>query len=97
MSWTCWVMIGQRNMLCGMHVHVEFFRSGAPRRRHDADAAVSAVVHRAVDVVAVLAGPRHRPAGKATRLAAYDDKLPRTGLPELFRGNGDYDEYVPRR
>jgi carboxylate-amine ligase len=35
-----------------------------------------------------------RPTGlMGYRLAAYDE-LPRTGLPELFRGNADYDEYV---
>ena len=59
-------MIGQRNMLCGMHVHVEF---PDPARRVDVmtrHAAVSAAVHRAVDLVAVLAGPRHR----AQRLSA---------------------------
>ena len=40
-------MIGQRNMLCGMHVHVELPEPGRPGRRDDADAAVSAAVHRA--------------------------------------------------
>ena len=60
-------MIGQRNMLCGMHVHVEFPDPGAARRCDDADAALPAAVHRAVDVVAILAGPRHRAEGLPPR------------------------------
>ena len=40
-------MIGQRNMLCGMHVHVEIPGPDAPHRRDDPDAALPAAVHRA--------------------------------------------------
>ena len=54
--------------------------SDAPGRRDDANAALSAVVHRACDIVAVLAGPAT--GLKGYRLAAYDE-LPRTGLPEF--------------
>ena len=57
-------MIGQRNMLCGMHVHVEF---PDPARRVDVMTRMlpyRAAVHRAVDLVAVLARPR-RPGSKA--------------------------------
>ena len=75
-------MIGQRNMLCGLHVHVEL---PDPDDRVDVmypHAALSAAVHRACDVVAVLAVAAT--GLKGYRLAAYDE-LPRTGVPELFR------------
>ena len=84
-------MIGQRNMLCGMHVHVEF---PDPSRRVD-------VMTRMLPYVPLfIALSTSSPfwQGRATglrgyRLAAYDE-LPRTGLPELFRNNAEYDAYV---
>jgi carboxylate-amine ligase len=84
-------MIGQRNMLCGMHVHVEF---PDPARRVD-------VMRRMLPYVPLfIALSTSSPfwQGRVTglegyRLAAYDE-LPRTGLPELFQGNAEYDAYV---
>ena len=84
-------MIGQRNMLCGMHVHVEF---PDPSRRIE-------VMHRALPYIPLLlalstSSPfwESRPTGlKGYRLAAYDE-LPRTGLPELFTNEREYQEYV---
>ncbi len=84
-------MIGQRNMLCGMHVHVEF---PDPARRVE-------VMSRMLPYLPLfLALSTSSPfwQGRATglkgyRLAAYDE-LPRTGLPELFRTNAEYDAYV---
>lgn len=84
-------MIGQRNMLCGMHVHVEF---PDPSRRVD-------VMRRMLPYVPLfIALSTSSPfwQGRATglkgyRLAAYDE-LPRTGLPELFCNNAEYDAYV---
>ena len=80
-------MIGYRNMLCGMHVHVEVPDLDDSHRSDHAPDALPAAAARAVDLLAVLAGPSHRPRGY--RLAAYDE-LPRTGLPELFRTKDDY-------
>jgi len=84
-------MIGQRNMLCGMHVHVEF---PEPERRID----VMARMLPYLPLFIALATSSPFWAGRATglkgyRLAAYDE-LPRTGLPELFRTNAEYDSYV---
>jgi glutamate---cysteine ligase / carboxylate-amine ligase len=84
-------MIGQRNMLCGMHVHVEV---PDPSRRVD-------VMSRMLPYVPLfIALSTSSPfwQGSATglrgyRLAAYDE-LPRTGLPEQFRTGADYDAYV---
>jgi carboxylate-amine ligase len=84
-------MIGRRNMLCGMHVHVEL---PDPSRRVD-------VMRRMLPYVPLLlalstSSPfwQSQATGlKGYRLAAYDE-LPRTGLPELFTTNEEYDAYV---
>jgi carboxylate-amine ligase len=84
-------MLGERNLLCGLHVHVEL---------PDPDARVD-VMRRAMPYVPVFmalatSSPFWR--GRRTglmgyRLAAYDE-LPRTGLPPLFQSKADFDSYV---
>jgi carboxylate-amine ligase len=84
-------MIGQRNMLCGMHVHVEF---PDPSRR--VDVMWRMLPYLPLFIALSTSSPfwQGRPTGlKGYRLAAYDE-LPRTGLPELFRTQEDYDAYV---
>ncbi len=84
-------MIGQRNMLCGMHVHVEF---PDPRRR--IDVMTRMLPYLPLFIALSTSSPfwqGHATGLKGYRLAAYDE-LPRTGLPELFRSNADYDAYV---
>jgi carboxylate-amine ligase len=84
-------MLGRRNMLCGMHVHVEILD---PDRRVE-------IMYRAIPFLPVLlalsaSSPfwRGQPTGLlGYRLAAYDE-LPRTGLPELFRASDEYQNYV---
>ncbi|HXZ47118.1 MAG TPA: carboxylate-amine ligase [Pseudolabrys sp.] len=84
-------MIGYRNMLCGMHVHV-----AVP----DVDSRINLLMRLTPYLPLLLALSTSSPfwQGHLTglvgyRLAAYDE-LPRTGLPELFRTNDDYREYV---
>ncbi|MBS0535283.1 MAG: carboxylate-amine ligase [Proteobacteria bacterium] len=84
-------MIGSRNMMCGMHVHV-----AVP----DLDARVNLMTRLTPYLPLFLALSTSSPfwQGHFTglvgyRLAAYDE-LPRTGLPELFRSNQDYDDYI---
>lgn len=84
-------MIGARNMMCGMHVHV-----AVP----DLDARVNLMTRLTPYLPLFLALSTSSPfwQGHFTglvgyRLAAYDE-LPRTGLPELFRTNQDYDDYI---
>lgn len=84
-------MIGARNMLCGMHVHV-----GIP----DPDVRIDLMMRLTPYLPLLLALSTSSPfwQGQLTglsgyRLAAYDE-MPRTGLPELFRTKDDYDEYV---
>jgi carboxylate-amine ligase len=84
-------MIGQRNMLCGMHVHVEF---PDPARR--IDVMLRMLPYLPLFIALSTSSPfwQRRPTGlKGYRLAAYDE-LPRTGLPELFRTVEEYDAYV---
>jgi carboxylate-amine ligase len=84
-------MVGMRNMLCGMHVHVE---TSDPANR-------VALMMRLVPYLPLLlalstSSPfwQGHPTGlRGYRLAAYDE-LPRTGLPELFRTNADYESFV---
>jgi carboxylate-amine ligase len=84
-------MIGYRNMLCGMHVHV-----AVP----DIDTRINLVMRLTPYLPLLLALSTSSPfwQGHLTglagyRLAAYDE-LPRTGLPELFRTNEDYREFI---
>ena len=84
-------MIGYRNMLCGMHVHV-----AVP----DVATRINMIMRLTPYLPLLLALSTSSPfwQGHLTglvgyRLAAYDE-LPRTGLPELFRTNDDYREYV---
>lgn len=84
-------MLGERNLLCGMHVHVEL---------PDADRRVD-VMRRMIPYIPLFialstSSPfwRSRRTGlMGYRLAAYDE-LPRTGIPELFESNADYDAYI---
>ena len=84
-------MVGLRNMLCGMHVHVAL---------PDLDSRVDLMMRLTPYLPLLLALSTSSPfwQGRATglrgyRLAAYDE-LPRTGLPEFFLSKEDYDQYV---
>ena len=84
-------MIGARNMLCGMHVHVE-----VPGTSSRID-----IIRRLMPYLPLLLAlstsspfwQGHLSGLRGYRLAAYDE-LPRTGLPELFRTESEYEEYV---
>jgi len=84
-------MVGHRDMLCGAHIHVEF---AEPARRVEVMTRMLPYVPLFIALSA--SSPfwqGHMTGLKAYRLAAYDE-LPRTGLPELFRSNAEYDSYV---
>jgi carboxylate-amine ligase len=84
-------MIGQRNMLCGMHVHVEL-----PDPDERVDVMTRMLPYLPLFVALATSSPfwHSRPTGlKGYRLAAYDE-LPRTGVPELFRTKEEFDAYV---
>ncbi len=84
-------MLGQRNLVCGMHVHVEVPR---PAERVD-------LMNRLLPFTPLLlalsaSSPFWQ--GRDTGLAAYRlsvwGEMPRTGLPDLFETAADYDRYV---
>jgi carboxylate-amine ligase len=84
-------MIGQRNMLCGLHVHVEL-----PVPDERVDVMTRMLPYLPLFIALATSSPfwRSRPTGlKGYRLAAYDE-LPRTGVPELFRNKDEFDAYV---
>jgi carboxylate-amine ligase len=84
-------MIGQRNMLCGLHVHVEL-----PDPDGRVDVMMRMLPYLPLFVALSTSSPfwKSRPTGlKGYRLAAYDE-LPRTGVPELFRNQEDFEAYV---
>lgn len=84
-------ILARRNMLCGMHVHVEIVD---PHKRLD-------VMNRILPFLPVLLGlstsspfwRKHTTGLMGYRLAAYDE-LPRTGIPEFFPDLADYNGYV---
>jgi len=84
-------MIGQRDLLCGLHVHVEL---------PDPDLRVD-VMYRILPFLPLLLAlstsspfwQARRTGLKGYRLAAYDE-LPRTGVPELFRTQQEFDAYI---
>jgi glutamate---cysteine ligase / carboxylate-amine ligase len=84
-------LIGRRNMLCGMHVHVEL---PDPRRRVDV---MTRLIPYLPLFVALSASSPFWQASKtglmAYRPAAYDE-LPRSGIPELFGSEEEYHRYV---
>jgi glutamate---cysteine ligase / carboxylate-amine ligase len=84
-------MIGQRNMLCGMHVHVEL---PDPDRR--VDVMCRMIPYLPLFLALSTSSPfwQARATGlRGYRLAAYDE-LPRTGIPELFRTTEAFEAYV---
>lgn len=84
-------MIGRRNMLCGMHVHVEL-----PDPDERVDVMMRMLPYLPLIIALSTSSPfwRSRPTGlMGYRLAAYDE-LPRTGVPELFRNKEEFDSYV---
>lgn len=84
-------MIGRRNMLCGLHVHVEL---PDPEQRIDVMARMLPYLPLFIALSTSSPFWRSQNTGlKGYRLAAYDE-LPRTGIPELFRTKAEFDAYI---
>lgn len=84
-------MLGERNLLCGLHVHVEV---------PDPDARVDLMRRLQPFVPLFIALATSSPFWSSRRtglmgyrLAAYDE-LPRTGLPPLFPDKQSFDDYI---
>lgn len=84
-------MLGYRNLLCGLHVHV-----GVP----DPSKRVTLMTRSLPFLPYFLALSTSSPfwGGRSTGLMAYRpaayDELPRTGLPPAFADQGEYDAYL---
>ena len=84
-------MVGRRNMLCGLHVHVEL-----PDPDDRVDVMYRMLLYLPLFVALSTSSPfwqSRRTGLKGYRLAAYNE-LPRTGVPELFRTREEFDAYV---
>jgi carboxylate-amine ligase len=84
-------MLGRRNMVCGMHVHVEI---PDPDRRPELMARLTPFL----PILLALSTSSPFWEGRRTglmgyRLASYDE-LPRTGLPPAFASTEDYEGYL---
>ena len=84
-------MLGQRNMVCGLHVHVEL---------PDPDARIDVMARMLPYIPLLLAlstsspfWQSRRTGLKGYRLTAYDE-LPRSGIPPLFRTHEQFDSYI---
>ena len=86
-------MLGQRNLLCGLHVHVE---PADPAQR----VALMARVQPFLPLLLALSTSSPFWMGHATGLMGYRQtayqEIPRTGLPPLFRDQAEYEHYVRR-
>jgi carboxylate-amine ligase len=84
-------MLGLRNMLCGLHVHVEL-----PDADERIDVMSRMLPYLPLFLALSTSSPfwqSHRTGLKGYRLTAYDE-LPRSGVPELFRTKEEFDSYV---
>jgi glutamate---cysteine ligase / carboxylate-amine ligase len=84
-------MLGQRNMLCGMHVHVQL-----PNPDQRFQIMCDMIPYIPLFIALSTSSPfwHSQETGlKGYRLAAYDE-LPRTGLPELLCTKEHYDDFV---
>lgn len=80
-------MVGRRNVLCGTHIHV-----APPENASRVDLMNRALPFLPLILALSTSSPfwqKHRTGMKGYRLAAYDE-LPRTGLPAIFRNDGEY-------
>jgi carboxylate-amine ligase len=84
-------MIGKRDMLCGLHVHVEL-----PNGEDRLDVMCRMLPYLPLFIALSTSSPfwQSRVTGlMGYRLAAYDE-LPRTGIPELLRSREEFDAYI---
>ena len=84
-------MLGQRNIVCGLHIHAEFDDLS---RRIDVMGRLMPTIPLIIALSTSSPFWQSRSTGlMGYRLAAYDE-LPRTGLPEMFKTQAEYDDYV---
>ncbi len=84
-------MLGRRNVVCGMHVHVE-----VPRPETRVDLMNRLLPYMPVLLALSTSSPFWQ--GRSTGLAGYRlsafGEMPRTGLPDLFGSTAEFERYV---
>ncbi|MFL5285047.1 MAG: carboxylate-amine ligase [Rhodopila sp.] len=84
-------IVGRRNLVCGMHVHVE-----VPQPEQRVDLMNRLLPYMPLLLALSASSPFWQ--GRATGLAAYRlsawGEMPRTGLPDLFKDVEDYERYI---
>ena len=84
-------MLGRRDVVCGMHVHVE-----VPRPEERVDLMNRLTPYTPLLLALSASSPFWQ--GRHTGLAAYRlsvwGEMPRTGLPNLFQDSAEYDRFV---
>jgi len=84
-------IVGRRNVLCGLHVHVE-----VPEPQRRVALMLRSMPYLPLLLALSLSSPfwQGHPTGlKGYRLSAYDE-LPRTGFPPIFSSEQSYDDFV---
>jgi len=84
-------IVGRRNVLCGLHIHVQ-----PPVNASRTDLMNRVMPYMPLLLALSTSSPfwqTQRTGMKGYRLAAYDE-LPRTGLPAVFRNDGEYQLYI---
>lgn len=84
-------IIGRRNLLCGLHVHV-----APPPDQDRVDVMNRILAYTPIFLALSCSSPFWNRQGTGLmsyRQAAYDE-WPRTGIPEFFAGEADYDAFV---
>ncbi len=84
-------IVGRRNVLCGLHVHVE-----VPEPERRVALMLRSLPYLPLVLALSLSSPfwqGHRTGLKGYRLSAYDE-LPRTGFPPLFSSTQSYNDFI---
>ena len=84
-------MLGHRNLVCGLHVHVEL---PDPARRIDVMTRMTPFLPYFLALSTSSPFWRKQRTGLMGYRLAHYDELPRTGLPPRFEAARDYDRYV---
>jgi len=84
-------MVGRRNVVCGMHVHVE-----VPQPDGRVDLMNRLLPYLPLLLALSASSPfwQGRPTGLAAYRTSVWGEMPRTGLPDLFQDKADYDSFV---